>query len=295
MQLTTGSFYGIPTGIIRTDNLAVEFLASAALRIVRLSLGESNENLLAETPEVRWETPYGMYRLYGGHRLWYAPEVFPETSFPDSPELQIEQMNDGVRLTQPPESISGLSKSIELHEEYDRPGLTLVHSLQNRGDKSHELALWPITQLPLGGVAILPQPANASEAERLVPDRHLALWSYARWTDARLHLEDGHVRVYGLAQLPPLKIGYFNTPGWTAYLREGFLFVKRFDPAPGLAHADLNSNTEVYVNDRYIEIETLGPLTQLQPGQSIRHVETWEAYAGLREWSEAEPLVENRK
>ena len=34
-------------------------------------------------------------------------------------------------------------------------------------------------------------------------------------------------------------------------------------------------------NDKFIELETLGPLTKLEPGASIYHMETWEIYSEL--------------
>jgi hypothetical protein len=68
------------------------------------------------------------------------------------------------------------------------------------------------------------------------------------------------------------------TRGWLGYLRSGVFFLKRFDPQLELAHPDLNTNTQLYCNSRYIELETLAPLTVLEPGQSSVHVETWEIY-----------------
>ncbi len=50
----------------------------------------------------------------------------------------------------------------------------------------------------------------------------------------------------------------------------------RFDPARGSTHADLGCNLEVYSDDRTIELESLGPLATLAPGQSAIHDERWE-------------------
>lgn len=75
---------------------------------------------------------------------------------------------------------------------------------------------------------------------------------------------------------PRLKVGYMNESGWAAYLREGVLFVRRFRPAPGRRHPDLGCNVEVYCGDRYLELELLGPLTELSPGSCAVHTERWE-------------------
>jgi hypothetical protein len=37
---------------------------------------------------------------------------------------------------------------------------------------------------------------------------------------------------------------------------------------------------EVYVKDSCLELETLGPLTHLEPGESLTHQETWEVSLG---------------
>jgi len=66
---STGDFHGLPTRSIGNQHLRIEFLAEAGPRIVRLFVGGGDDNLLAELPEVKMETPYGDYSLYGGHRL----------------------------------------------------------------------------------------------------------------------------------------------------------------------------------------------------------------------------------
>ena len=69
-----GEYHGRPTRRLDGDRLWVEVLATAGPRIVRLGLAGSGDNLLAETPDIGWETPTGRYELFGGHRLWFAPE-----------------------------------------------------------------------------------------------------------------------------------------------------------------------------------------------------------------------------
>jgi hypothetical protein len=81
--------------------------------------------------------------------------------------------------------------------------------------------------------------------------------------------------------LPPIKFGYFNPHGWMAYWLEGVLFVKRFDPNPGAVFPDGGCNAESYVNDKFIELETLAPLAKLAPGATVVHTETWELYETL--------------
>lgn len=289
----SNSFYGLPTQSIENGLLRVDFLTTAGPRIVRLVLVGSRINLLAETPNAKWETPYGEFHLYGGHRLWYAPEVFPETSFPDDKPVHIEKMPNGVRLQAPPESISGIIKSLELSLASNAPALTVIHRLQNEGAQTRELAPWGITELPLGGVAFLPEHTTAPE---LGPKHRLAVWSYTHWSDPRLELRDDCIQVYAdrpsSSKYPsPLKIGYLDTCGSVGYLKGHLLLVKRFRTLSEGVYPDFNCNVEVYVNDRYLELETLAPLTRLEPGQAVTYQETWQVYKDVRDRSEAQALL----
>lgn len=274
-------YYGLRSRAVENDHLRVEFLIDAGPRIVGLYLRGSQENWLAETPEKKISTPHGDYLFRGGHRLWYAPERIPDTYEPDNDGLAVEELADGVRLHQPAEPRTGIRKSIDIHLAPNRAALTLTHRIENTGARSVELAPWAITMLKLGGVAILPQPVDAVDEYSFLPNRHLVLWQYTRIRDPRLELGDEFIRVHARAQLPPCKIGYLNRAGWIAYWRKGNLFVKRFAPNADQAHVDFNCNAEVYCNDEFVELETLAPLVQLEPGKSVTHDENWEFYADV--------------
>ncbi len=285
-------FYGMPTRSIGNAHLRLEFLTRVGPRIVRLFLAGSDENQLAEAPDLRWETPFGDYHTWGGHRLWHAPEAFPRTYIPDDGGLTVKETPTGVRLCQPTEVPTGIRKCVEIHLHADRPALTLAHRLQNDGLWPVELAPWAITQLPLGGVAVLPLPCGPPDAGNLLPNRCLALWPYTVWPDPRLDLHTDYLLVQAQAHPSPCKVGYLNHHGWAGYVRGGIFFCKRFEPHPDRPHPDLGCNVEVYCNDGFIELETLAPLQRLEPGQTTTHVETWEFYpapdmpptvAGVRE------------
>jgi hypothetical protein len=277
------NFHGLPTRGISSPHLRLEFLAEAGPRIVRLFLAGSDENLLAELPHLKWETPFGEFYMRGGHRLWHAPEASPRTNIPDNEGLVVQDTPEGVLLLQPTEAPTGIRKSVEIRLSYDRPALTLHHRLQNEGLWPVELAPWAITQLPLGGMTILPQQTEPSDASGLLPNRQLVLWPYTRWQDPRLKLHDDYVLVQSQPQPQPfpLKIGCFVPQGWAGYLRGNVFFCKRFQPQPERTYPDWGCNVESYCDNEFIELETLAPLSRLEPGQSAAHVETWEFYSGI--------------
>ena len=273
-------YYGIPTYSIENQFLHAEVLEKAGPRLVRLSLAGSQENLLAETPDLSWETPYGRFHMYGGHRLWHAPEVPRRTYVPDDESVEIKDMLDGVRITGPVEQVTNIQKSVELHLHPDSTALTLVHRLQNHGAWQVELSPWAITQLPIGGVLVLPQWQDILD-NQFLPNRQITLWHYSRINDPRLELHDDFILVYPNDIEQPFKIGYLNRHGWIGYIKNNTCFVKCFNPRAEQAYPDFGCNVEIYTNHRFVEMETLGPLARLQPGETVEHTEIWEIYTDL--------------
>jgi hypothetical protein len=261
--------------ILKNDFLQIEYL-TGALRITGLTpVGKANMLAdLSDLPPI--STPFGDFYFRGGHRLWHSPEAMPRTYIPDAGNLTIREVRDGVVLESATEPGSGIRKRIEIELAPDKPSVKLTHTLFNDGLWEVELAPWAITQLRLGGTAILPMPVGNVDAAGLLSNRQLSLWPYTRINDPRLQLNDSYMLFRAEALLPPFKIGYPNPHGWVAYWLDGILFRKTFDPHPELTHPDNNCNTEIYCNDRFIELESLAPLTRLLPGATVSHEETWD-------------------
>jgi len=58
----------------------------------------------------------------------------------------------------------------------------------------------------------------------------------------------------------------------------GNLFVKRAEYQANAVYYDFGSSSECYCCDSFLELETLAPITRLQPGAAVTHNETWELY-----------------
>jgi hypothetical protein len=272
----TTAFHGLPTRSLQNDHLRLDYLAEAGPRLVRLILAGATDNLLAEAPDAHWTTPFGEYFLRGGHRVALAPEALELSYVPDDQGLSIEELPLGVRLIGPTETASGVRKSIEIQLQPDRPVITLRHAVRNDRAEPIEIATWAISLLPPGGYAVAPL-RTTTLLNRHRPDRQLVLWPYASWQDERLFADDDYVWIDAQPCPTELKIGVLAR-GWLGYLRSGVFFLKRFDPQLEQRHPDLNTNVQLYCNSHYIELETLAPLTALEPGQSSVHIETWEIY-----------------
>lgn len=291
--MQSSSFHGLPTQVLANDWLCLEYLTTEGPRIVRLSLTGKTENLLAETLDISWPTDHGNYHLRGGHRLWVAPESLQIASVPDNDPVDIEHISEGVQLHQAQDPITKLQKTIQIKLDHQRATVTLDHLITNQGTTSYELAPWSITQLPLGGLAAMPQPTHPSEPTGRLPNRQITLWPYSEFNDVRLIVEDDFIFLEGEAGSGPCKIGGRNPAGWLCYARSDTIFIKRSVFQAEAEYPDWGCNTELYTGDQCIELETLGPLVKLDPGSSIKHTETWEVIQtpgieitpeGLRQW-----------
>lgn len=272
--VTRGDYHGRATLRLASPSLWLEVLAAGGPRLLRLGLAGSATNLLAETPDLGWETPLGRYELLGGHRLWFAPEDPDAVAIPDGDGLVVEPSPGGLRLTGRGEPSTGIVRSLDIRLDPGTASFAIRHELRNHGRASIELAPWSITQLPLGGRALMPQ-ARAAAGHHVRPTRNLVVWPYTSWEDRRISLRDGVVVVHGTPG-DDLKLGCFTELGWVAYVRGGVALVRRFEPALGRHHPDLECNVEAFCGRRYVELEVLGPLRTVAPGDSAVLQEWWE-------------------
>ena len=258
---------------LKNDFLELEYLTDAQ-RIMGL-IPAAGTNLLADMSDAPpLPTPFGDYHFLGGHRLWHSPEAMPRTYIPDPP-VKVTELENGVMLEAQTEPGTGIRKQIEIHLASDQPTVKLAHTLINDGLWTVEFAPWAITQFRLGGTVILPMPVGNVDEAGLLANRQFSLWPYSRINDPRIQWDDEFV-LFKADALPAFKVGYFNSHGWLAYWVEGVLFRKTFGAQIGVIHPDNNCNAEMYCNEKFVELESLGPLVKLAPGASVTHFETWE-------------------
>ena len=260
----------LPFASVENEFLRVDYLTTTGPRIIGLHAKGVEGNLFAETPDSHWPTPHGEYYLRGGHRLWIAPEnpfyTHPEDQVTVCTEKDTVILRSGIDVT-------GLEKEISFRLEENR--VRLGHRVTWHGNEPVKLAPWAITQLRLGGMAILPQ----ANSDGLQPNRNIVFWPYSKVNDERLTLHDDLLLIDAHAAEQAFKIGNNNVHGWIACLIGKALFVKRFSVEDMRDYPDLGCNVEVYVKDVCIELETLGPLAILKPKESVTHTEIWEVAA----------------
>ena len=240
------------------------------IRIVHLSYPDC-ENLYYTQPadlSDGFVTEAG-WRLYGGHRLWMAPEG-DYSYYPDNEPVSYELLDDGAIITQNPDPIMGIQKFLHLTFLSDG-GVKLEQGMRNVSDKVIAGASWGINTLDAGGKAVI----SYQGKKGYTPHRVVSLWSDTNLHDPRLSF-DKHSLTATYMQLPDyLKLGLYSMEGKAVFENKGQRFSILFDAQPIDQYPDNGCNFELYMCSKFMELETLGTKTQLQPGACTSHVETW--------------------
>lgn len=267
--------YGGWKNCLQLSNGTVELIVTLDVgpRVIRFGT-VGGPNLFKEFPEQLGKTSGSEWLSFGGHRLWHAPEVYPRTYAPDFDPVGHRWDGTTLSLIQKVEPTTGLRKEIDIRLKADR--VELNHRLVNQNLWAIEASPWCLTVMAPGGRAIAPQEEFIPHPDRFAPARPLVLWHFTRMDDPRYTWGDRLIQFrQDEAQPSKQKFGLGNQQGWAAYHLGRQLFVKTFDWFAGKTYPDLGCNCEFFTMPGFLEVETLGPLAAIEPGQAVDHRETW--------------------
>ncbi|MGC9326939.1 MAG: hypothetical protein ACP5I1_04855 [Candidatus Hinthialibacter sp.] len=289
----------------RISNGEVELVAVADVGPRILKFGFTDRfNLLSVSKSTTGQTGGGSWRGYGGHRLWVAPETAEVTYYPDNFECDVQIENGALTLTAPIEVLDAdLRASLSFTEiqqkandpefrqqlrfrkqmeiRMDENGETTIwHRILNGGLQTYQMAPWALTVMNPGGIGIVPNPPYASHGPgHWLPVRSIITWSYTNMADPRLLFMKNYITIRQDPSIrAPFKIGFSTTQGWTAYALKDQLFVKKLDYFQDQTYPDKGCSVEIFTSSGMMEIESLGPLTTLKPGDVAAHRERWKLF-----------------
>ena len=262
--------HGRPCLRLRRGQTEVRLLLGAGPRLTFLG-GVESENLLYEEP-IDAPARQNGWRLIGGHRLWTAPEDPTLTYVADNTPVEVERLADGVILRGATEGPTGIRKSLGVR--MTAGGIRVRHTLEQLEDSSRR-APWAITAFGPGGTVWMPRVQHRPHPDALLPDQSLVLWPYTDLTDPRLDLGPRSIRIHhDAAHTASIKIGAAHPPGWLAWSRGRDVVVQhtRIHTGP---QPDLGATHEIYVDGGMSELEALGPVSKMEPGDVTVLEQTW--------------------
>lgn len=242
------------------------------IRIIYCALKGRN-NIFYEQPidEMELSTPEG-WRIYGGHRIWVAPES-DKTYYPDNAPVIYSTIGDVLRVEQRTDEYLNVQKFLEVNFEPDDPSCVLLrHTIKNVGSSTIRLGIWTVSAMAYGTVLSVP---FAAAPGGYSPQRFISLWGNTDICDPRLCLENDKLEIRHAADSRYFKLGLWCKSGVARSISHGQVLEKRFDVFADRCYPDNNVNIEVYQCRHMLEFEVLGPLLELAPNEEASHVERW--------------------
>ncbi|MGE5647463.1 MAG: hypothetical protein ACM336_16910 [Acidobacteriota bacterium] len=267
----------------KVSNGNVELIVTGDVgpRIMRYGF-VGGQNLLKEYPEQMGKTGEEKFQLRGGSRVWKAPEDPIATWAPDNVPVTVEVKRNGLVAREPVEPLTGLQKEIAVEMAPTGSDVTVTNRITNKTLFPLEFAPWALTMMAQGGVAITGFPPRGTHPQNLEATNPLVMWAYTDLSDKRWVFTKKYMTLRQDPNNPvPQKLGHFNPRTWGAYLLNGELFLKQYRPDPSKTYPDFGCSFETFTNAEFLEIETLGPMTKIEPSASVTHVETWSLHKGV--------------
>jgi len=203
-----------------------------------------------------------------GSTFWTSPQK--EWNWPPVPEIdsrpytadqELYAKSKGKVLTM----TSGVSErypyQITKQFKPEKKGIIKVtYSVKNMDTKERSIAPWEITRVPGDGVIFFDAPVEGITPAGLIPFKPqygIAWYQYDTARQNRKINADGK--------------------GWLAYVNDGLMLVKMFPDLDASQPAPDEAEIQVYVNSgkTYIELESQGAYTTLQPGESVSWTVRW--------------------
>lgn len=242
------------------------------IRILHLSC-KGMENLLYQQPDDLSDgltTPEG-WRIFGGHRYWTAPES-EKSYYPDSAPVSYELTENGVRLTQPDDPWLQIRKSLEIAFMEDG-SIQLHHRAENISGDTVSYASWGVTTLDKGNAQIGFRRGTPGSYD---PSRNISLWGSSSPADPRIRFDEDTIFASHEPMDSAFKMGVFSPDGYARLLNKGQQFTLSFEAKKDGNYPDGGCNFEIYMDRHVLELEALGQLTVLSPGDAAEHWERWQ-------------------
>jgi hypothetical protein len=221
------------------------------------------------------------WKSRGGHRFWLAPEDKVLSYIPDNAPVQHRVISDlQIETSNAPTDQLPIRKILTVALDANSARVTITHRAENHGRKPWRLATWGLSVMARRGIEIIPLPPLGEHPRDLLPNRPMTLWAFTDMTDPRWRWGRRFITLRQ-ANAGPTKLGLAHREKWVAYHRAASLFLKTIALQDGATYPDFGCNFETFTNEEMLEIESLGPLVELAPGEATEHTEHWHLFEGV--------------
>ena len=199
-----------------------------------------------------------------GSTFWTSPQKewnWPPVAEFDKGNYEVEERDGHLIMSSPVSNRLGFRIGKDFSTDEKDGAFVVAYSIINESNETRQVAPWEITRVANDGGLIF----FKAKAESVWPaglmnfkDAHGAAWYTPDETNENRKINaDGN--------------------GWLAYANNGLLLVKKFDDLKPDAPAPGEAEIQVYVNrgKTYIELESQGAYTTLQPKEQLSWTVRW--------------------
>ena len=261
---------------ISMDNGNIKLIITADVgpRIMYCGPADKDVNVFHQRNGQQGSVNAKEWMIYGGHRLWHSPQEGFRPNQPDNSPVPYIIHKNSVEMNVPEEIQTKIQKSLFISMADDEPRVIIRHCIHNRGLWPIKLSTWGMSCMCEDGLTILPVPQE--QTPDYYPNFSITYWPWTKPNDSRFVIGEKYMT---LRQDPQnkqwFKIAYRNTENWGAYLYSGYLFVKLYSLERNAEYPDFNSSFAVYTDNDMVELETMGPLKLVNPGEYTEHTDEW--------------------
>ncbi len=185
-----------------------------------------------------------------------------------------------ARFTSPRDPATGIQLLRDYSLEKAGPkgqsiSLRCVQTMMNNANEVREIGHWGRSFSPGGGICLIPLAGKSKFPSQYAMYEDSAIIN-VKPQDDQIRVRDGFLEILAPPRKP--KLGFDTTAGWFAYLMpNSTLFVKRFPVDANRVYGEAAGLTLSvwYPQGARIELEPIGPLEHLKPGEVARFHEEW--------------------
>ena len=225
--------------------------AAAGAKIISYKYGE--KEVISQSA---WRESFGSTFWTSPQKEWSWPPVIEY----DKKAYTVEEKLASLVMTSQVNAKLGYRIIKEFAADEKKGCFVITYSIRNETEVTKQVAPWEITRVPNDGLIFFDAKTADITPAGLMPFEEMNGISWYRTDTAN---ENRKVNADG--------------KGWLAYLNDGLLMVKKFQDLNLSQPAPDEAEIQVYVNrgKTYIELESQGAYTTLQPGEALSWTVRW--------------------
>jgi hypothetical protein len=231
-------------------DVVFEIDAAVGARVGTLSLAGTNLIMTAATDPTTWGSVF-----WTSPRADWTPVTWPPPAAIDNAPYTTGGISGNrVVLTGPTDTSIGVGMTKDYAA--DTSGwMKITYTINST--RARRAAPWEVTRVPRGGIVFFPVP-SASAVVRgplTITTANNVVW----FDDAPMTATSPNGD----------KLYADGSGGWTAYVKDRNLFLKKFTDQPASAQPAMEGEIDVYPGAGFLEFEVQGPYTQIPAGGTL--------------------------